>query len=125
MRPRTPVPRDAGYTTVETALAIPSLILLVLALAGILAGMAAQIRCVDAARLGARAAARGEPPDAIRAAVARASPDSQVGISDTAGLVHVTVSAPVASVSLLHAFTVHAEAVEADEAAATESGGAP
>jgi Flp pilus assembly protein TadG len=114
--------RDAGYTTVETALAIPSLILLVLALAGILAGMAAQIRCVDAARLGARAAARGEPPDAVRAAVARASPDSHVDISNAAGLIHVAVSAPVASVSLLHAFTVHAEAVEADEA---EPGDAP
>jgi Flp pilus assembly protein TadG len=121
MRP----PRDAGYTTVETALAVPSLILLVLALAGILAGMAAQIRCVDAARLGARAAARGEPPDAIRAAVARAAPDSDVRIGDDGGLIHVSVSAPVASLSLLRAFTVHAEAVEADEAAIGEAGQTP
>ncbi|MFD0639209.1 TadE family type IV pilus minor pilin [Catenulispora yoronensis] len=80
MRP----PRDAGYATVETALAIPSLVLLTLALAGVLAGLAAQIRCVDAARLGARAAARGEPPDAVRAAIARASPTAPSASPGTA-----------------------------------------
>lgn len=118
-------PRDSGYATVETALAIPSLVLLTLALAGILAGMATQIRCVDAARLGARAAARGEPPDAVRAAVARASPDGAVRISNDAGLIHVSVSAPIAPLSLLRAFTVRAEAVEADEATVSEDGESP
>ncbi|GAA2043225.1 hypothetical protein GCM10009839_52890 [Catenulispora yoronensis] len=121
MRP----PRDAGYATVETALAIPSLVLLTLALAGVLAGLAAQIRCVDAARLGARAAARGEPPDAVRAAIARASPDSTVSLTRDGGLVHVVVSAPVAAMSLLKAFSVHAEAVEADEAAVSDAEGVP
>lgn len=116
MRP----PRDAGYATVEAALAIPSLLLLTLALAGILAGMAAQVRCVDAARLGARAAARGEPPDTIRAAVARASPGSTLHITNDAGLVHVSVSTPIAALPLLHAFTVQAEAVEADEGSTVE-----
>ncbi|MFL6111359.1 MAG: TadE family type IV pilus minor pilin [Catenulispora sp.] len=118
-------PRDAGYATVETALAIPSLVLFTLALAGILAGMATQIRCVDAARLGARAAARGEPRDQVQAAVARASPGSTVHISSEAGLIHVTVAAPVAGVSMLHAFTVRAEAVEADENAADTAAGGP
>ena len=57
-------PSDAGYATVEAALAIPSLVLFAVALASVLTGVATQIRCVDAARLGARAAARGEPaPD--------------------------------------------------------------
>jgi hypothetical protein len=123
MRP----PRDAGYATVEAALAIPSLLLLTLALAGILAGMAAQIRCVDAARLGARAAARGEPPATIRAAVARASPDSTLHITTDAGLIHVSVSTPIAPLALLHGFTVQAEAVEADEAATADAptAGAP
>ena len=109
--------RDAGYATVEAALAIPSLLLLTLALTGVLAGMATQIRCVDAARVGARAAARGEPPTEVQAAVARASPDSTVHIADKDGLVHVTVAAPVAGISMLRAFTVRGEAVEADEAA--------
>lgn len=121
-----PTPRDAGYATVETALAIPSLVLFTLALAGILAAMATQIRCVDAARLGARAAARGEPPDQVRAAVARASPGSTVRVHNEAGLIHVTVAAPVAPVTMLRAFTVRAEAVEADENAVdTATGGQP
>jgi hypothetical protein len=114
---RTRRPRDAGYATVETALAIPSLLLLTLALAGVLAGVATQIRCVDAARIGARAAARGEPAAQVQAAVARASPDSTVRVAKEDGLVHVTVTAPVAAVPMLRAFTLHAEAVEADEAA--------
>ena len=107
--------RDAGYATVEAALAIPSLVLLTLALAGILAGLATQIRCVDAARLGARAAARGEPPAEVRTAVVRAAPGSSVQIGTQDGLIHVTVAAPVAAVPLLEAFTVHAEAFEATE----------
>jgi hypothetical protein len=117
MRP----PRDAGYATVEAALAIPSLLLLTLALAGVLAGVAAQIRCLDAARLGARAAARGEPPDAIQSAIARASPGSTARITNEGGLIHVAVSTPVAAVSLLRRFTVEAEAVEADEAATIDA----
>ena len=51
---------DTGSATIETALALPSLLLLTLALGGIITGLAMQIRCVDAARLGARATARGE-----------------------------------------------------------------
>lgn len=109
-------PRDAGYATVEAALAIPSLVLLAVALAGVLAGMATQIRCVDAARLGARAAARGEPEGDVEKAVSRAAPGSSVRIATEDGLVHVSVAAPVAEVPLLRTVTVHAEAYEADEA---------
>jgi hypothetical protein len=107
---------DAGYATVEAALAIPSQVLLTLALAGVLAGLAAQIRCVDAARLGARAAARGEPTAEVQKAVTRAAPGSSVHITTEDGLIHVSVAAPVAAVPMLQAFTVHAEAFEADEA---------
>jgi hypothetical protein len=114
-------PPDSGYATVEIALAIPSLVLLTLALAGILAGLATQIRCVDAARLGARAAARGEPPKEVESAVARAAPGSSVHITTENGLVHVSVAAPVAAVPMLRAFTVHAEAYEADETAETSA----
>ena len=109
-------PRDAGYATVEAALAIPSLVLFTVALAGILAGMATQIRCVDAARLGARAVARGEPAADVESAVTRAAPGSSVHISTEDGLIRVSVSAPAAAVPVLEAFTVHAEAYEANEA---------
>ncbi|HSA51707.1 MAG TPA: TadE family type IV pilus minor pilin, partial [Yinghuangia sp.] len=52
--------KDGGYVTAEAAVAFPALVLLVLGLATGVAAMAAQIRCVDAAQAGARAAARGE-----------------------------------------------------------------
>lgn len=116
-RPGDGRPGDAGYATVEAALAIPSLLLFTVALAGILVGIATQIRCVDAARLGARATARGEPPADVEKAVARAAPGSSAQITAKDGLVQVTVTAPVAEVPLLRAFTVHADAYEADETA--------
>jgi len=109
-------PGDAGYATVEAALAIPSLLLFTVALAGILVGIATQIRCVDAARLAARATARGEPTADVEKAVTRAAPNSSVHITTADGLIRVTVTAPVAEVPLLRAFTVHADAYEADEA---------
>lgn len=108
-------PTDAGYATVEAALAIPTLLLFAMALAAILAGIATQIRCVDAARLAARATARGEQPNDVQQAVTRAAPGSSAHITTEDGLIHVTVAAPVAEMPLLRAFTVHADAYEADE----------
>jgi hypothetical protein len=110
-------PSDAGYATVEAALAIPSLLLFTMALAAILVGIATQTRCVDAARLAARATARGELPADVEKAVARAAPGSSARITATDGLIHVMVTAPVAEVPLLRAFTVHADAYETDESA--------
>ena len=114
---------DAGYATVEAALAIPSLVLLTVALAGVLAGLVTQIRCVDAARLGARAAARGEPRAEVQAAIERAAAGSTVRIVDEDGLIQVSVAAPVTTVPVLRAFTVRAEAAEADETAIDTSDG--
>ena len=116
-RPSDIRPSDAGYATVEAALAIPSLLLFTVALAGILVGIATQIRCVDAARLAARATARGEVPADVQKSVIRAAPGSSAHITTEDGLIHVTVTAPVAEVPLLRAFTVHADAYEADETA--------
>lgn len=63
-----------GSVTAETAVAFPALVvILVVALWGVSAA-AAQVACVDAARAGARAAARGEPQMEVRAAVLRAAP---------------------------------------------------
>lgn len=50
--------RDRGSVTAEAAMVIPVLLLFALALVWALMAAAAQIRCVDAARTGARAAAR-------------------------------------------------------------------
>jgi Flp pilus assembly protein TadG len=106
---------DEGSATVETALTLPSLILLTLALGGILTGLAMQIRCVDAARLGARATVRGESETAVRDAIAQELPHGKVEISSSGGFVHVTVSTPIVGLPLLRSFVVHAGAEEARE----------
>ena len=60
--------------TAELAVALPSLVLvLALALAALDLGIA-QVRCVDAARVGARLLARGEPAGPVLAEVRAAGP---------------------------------------------------
>ncbi|MFD5770056.1 TadE family type IV pilus minor pilin [Streptomyces sp. NPDC127049] len=66
---------DRGSVTVEAAIVLPVLALFAMALLWALAASAAQIRCVDAARAGARAAARSEPAEAVTAAARAAAPD--------------------------------------------------
>lgn len=66
--------RDGGMVSAELAVAIPAVLLV---LACCLAGLAAaidQIRCVDAARVAGRAAARGESADTIRSLALQAAP---------------------------------------------------
>lgn len=81
-----------GTVTAEMAVALPSLVIvLFLALSGV-AAVTAQLRCVDAAREGARAAARGDPAGRAREASDRvAPPGSTVAITTTADLITVTV----------------------------------
>lgn len=60
--------------TAELAVAIPAVVLVLVAcLAGLTAAVA-QIRCVDAARLASRAAARGDAAPAVREEALRAAP---------------------------------------------------
>ncbi len=62
----------------EIALALPAvLVVLVLALAALVLGVD-QVRCADAARIGARLAARGEPVAGVVSAVAGRSPTGAV-----------------------------------------------
>lgn len=87
---------DRGSATAETAVVLPGLILvLVAALWGVRA-TASHVACVDAARAGARAAARGEPPAAVRAAASMAGPaGAHVEVRQDARFVRVTVVAEV------------------------------
>lgn len=90
--------RDRGSVTAETAVALPGLVLLFAAALWAVSLAGAQIACVDAARLGARAAARGEPPAAVRAAAARAAPPgASIRVRRGPDLTRVTVDARVAS----------------------------
>lgn len=82
--------------TAETAVVLPVLLLV---LAGAIAAVmvvGAHLRCVDAAREAARAAARGEDAAAVRALAARAAPDGAGTTVELDGTrVRVTVTAEV------------------------------
>ncbi|TQJ49306.1 TadE family type IV pilus minor pilin [Phycicoccus sp. SLBN-51] len=81
--------------TVELAVAMPSVLLVLgLALAALSAG-ADQVRCVDAARAAARLAARGEPSgQAVTAAERLAPSGSEVRVTPGPTDVTVVVTAP-------------------------------
>ena len=59
---------DRGFVTAEAALVLPVLVLFATALVWGLMVVAAQIQCVDAARAGARAAARQDSGSSVAAA---------------------------------------------------------
>lgn len=86
--------RDRGFVTAEAAVVLPGLVLFVMALMWALFAASAQIQCVDAARAGARAAARQDPSDTVRATARRAAPDgATVTVGREGDLVRVTVVA--------------------------------
>ncbi|MEU8522304.1 TadE family type IV pilus minor pilin [Streptomyces sp. NBC_01216] len=83
--------------TVEAAMVLPVLVVFTLTMLWALAAAAAQIRCVDAARAGARAAARSEPVAVAESAARTAAPDgASVSVTRSGELWRVTVevSAP-------------------------------
>ncbi len=67
--------------TAETAVVLPVLLLVLAAVVAAVLVVGAQLRCVDAAREGARAAARGEDPAAVQALVARVAPRSPSAVA--------------------------------------------
>ncbi|MFG2991050.1 TadE family type IV pilus minor pilin [Streptomyces sp. NPDC048257] len=86
---------DRGYVTAEAALVIPALVLFAALLVWALMAAAAQIRCVDAARAGARAAARSEQVEVAEAAArAAAPPGARVELERSGDLWRVRVAAP-------------------------------
>lgn len=92
-------------------MALPVLVAFVLALVWALVAAADQIRCVDAARAGARAAARSEPEGVVRAAASEAAPArARVAVERVGELWRVRVEAPAPGPGPL-ALTLGAEAV--------------
>ncbi len=82
--------------TAETAVAMPALVLVLAAAVWGLSCVGAQLRCVDAAREGARLAARGESAAVVRAAAARAAPaGAAVDVAQQGEQVVVVVRATV------------------------------
>ncbi|MEU8344959.1 TadE family type IV pilus minor pilin [Spirillospora sp. NPDC048832] len=82
--------------TAEIAVALPALVLVTAAALWGLMAVSVQLTCTDAARTGARAAARGESLTAVRELVVRAVPKgATVRVHRDGATVHVDVSAPV------------------------------
>lgn len=88
---------DGGYVTAEAAMVLPALILFGMALIWGLMAAAAQIQCVDAARAGARAAARSDPASVAVAAARSAAPQgARIAVAREGDLVRVRVEARAA-----------------------------
>jgi len=111
--------------TAETAVALPALVLLAVMLIWGVVAAATQIRCVDAARVGARAAARGDA-DAVALATAAAPRGAAVQVTEDAETVRVTVEASCSGPGRLGALLsvrLNASAVAAREDVVGADGG--
>jgi hypothetical protein len=101
---------------------LPVLVIFAMALVWGLLVVAAQIQCVDAARTGARAAARQDPADAVVEITRQAAPrDAEITVTRVGDRVRVAV---VARPPALHGlpFDVREEAVALVEETVGEGG---
>ena len=106
--------RDRGSFTAELAAGLPALILLLLAGLTAVAAVTARGQCVDAAREGALAGARGEP--AVAAAQRVAPPEAVIEAETGEEQITIKVQARVRLFgSRLPMITVEATAVAARE----------
>lgn len=113
--PRVPCRRDRswrsefsqrGMVTAEFAVVLPAVVLVLALSLGALGLAWDQIRCVDAAAAGARAASRGDSAGAVILVASRAAPsDAVVSVSSADDIVSVSVvSGPRVAASLLPAW---------------------
>lgn len=101
-RPRGARRADAGFVTAETALVVPVLVALVAVLIWGLIAACARIECVDAARAGARLAARSEPHGVVLRAARGAAPEgAHVTVGREGDLVRVRVAAELPGIGRL------------------------
>ncbi|HEX5494423.1 MAG TPA: TadE family type IV pilus minor pilin [Mycobacteriales bacterium] len=108
---------DRGMVTAEAAVVLPALVVVVCVAVAAVAVATAQLRCVDAAREGARAAARGDSVSASRSIAAQAAPRSaRVSVSFAGDRVRVSVTASVRPLGrFLPPVTIRARAVGVPE----------
>ena len=124
-RTRRPGPRgDAGTVTAETALALPALVAVLALALWTVGAVTVQLRCSDAAAGAARAAARGDRPDAVAALARRLAPaGARVDVRVQGEEVHVVVAAAVEPPAL--AAAVPALQVSGRAVALVEPGAGP
>ena len=111
---------ERGAVTAETAVALPVLVMLGVALAWLVGLGVGQVRVVDAARETARAVARGETVDLATDLGRQVAPDgAEIRVTTGEGLVRVVVTAEVQGpggvIGFVPGFQAHAEAVAAME----------
>jgi Flp pilus assembly protein TadG len=110
--------------TAEFAVGLPAIVAVLAIALSAVAAATAQLRCVDAARAGARAAARGESPTATMAAAKGAAPSgATVNVVRSGATVRVHVQGRVSLLGPIGAGRLSV-AVSATEQAPVE-GGAP
>jgi hypothetical protein len=106
---------------------LPTLVTVLFMAVWMLGAVSAQARCAEAARIGARAAARGETEAVVRAWTARAAPaGATVTVSRAGEVVRVDVRAEFtggANRSVLPSMPVSASAVAPSEDLAAEASG--
>ncbi|BDB58606.1 TadE family type IV pilus minor pilin [Rhodococcus sp. RDE2] len=106
------VREDVGGVTVEAALAVASLVTVLVLCLGAVLGIAYQVRCHDAAREAARLAARGDQARAVEVATRVAPPDARVAVREEGDLIVAVVTAESPLLPLL---TLTAETVAVRE----------
>ncbi|MFC4564002.1 TadE family type IV pilus minor pilin [Nocardiopsis mangrovi] len=87
---------DSGGVTAEIAVALPSLALVLAVALAVVQAAAAHLACVDSARVGARALARGESDTEVLSLIARVAPEpAEARLSRGDGMARVTVTTRV------------------------------
>lgn len=111
---------DRGSVTVELALALPALVALLFVMLWAVGLAGSSMVCADAARAGARAAARGESPDVVAALVRRLAPAGATVATNRAGAavsVRVTIRSRIPGPWRLPAVTLDSVALARLESA--------
>ena len=104
---------DRGAVTVEFALTLPALLIVLTLAVGAVTAAEARLACADAARTGARSLARGESEVQARELARAVAPDgARVDLEREGGTVQTTVTARV------RFGRVHLRAVEVSSTAA-------
>lgn len=85
---------ERGSSTAEFALTLPAIVSLLALLMGAAACGIAQVKLEEGARLGARAAARGDDAQEISALLAELDYQAQLALVEEGELVRVTLSRP-------------------------------
>jgi Flp pilus assembly protein TadG len=111
--------------TAEFAVALPAFVIVVMAALAGVAVVMAQLRCVDAAAVAARMAARGDPPTQVRTTSLSGAPaGARLDLTGSSDFVTATVRATVSApgvLGFLPGITLQAHVVQAREPAAPGS----